>query len=237
LSPARRSMRPSRSSERMAGCRRAAAAAAHGHPCQPPPIRVLGEGGSFLERVFAELDRPLSAPPAPRPRCARAESDHRGKGVAALITQLLASGEPVLVLTADALARRRHLGPRLGGFGLASYDALGRDAALPDPFAHLVLLDPPTSEVAEIRAASADPDAPLQRLYLAWDQLSYALQHTYTSGSTVSAIRSPRAIGRFATVAVRPGGSSRRSCVGRHPSHRPPNMRDACCGSSPRSVS
>jgi single-stranded-DNA-specific exonuclease len=137
-------------------------------PCQPPPIRVLGEGGSFLERVFAELDRPLSAPPAPRPRCARAESDHRGKGVAALITQLLASGEPVLVLTADALARRRHLGPRLGGFGLASYDALGRDAALPDPFAHVVLLDPPTSEVAEIRAASADPDAPLQRLYLAW---------------------------------------------------------------------
>ena len=137
-------------------------------PCAPPPIRVLGEGGSFLERVFAELDRPLSAPPAPRPRRPRAESDHRGKGIAALITQLLATGEPVLVLTADALARRRHLGPRLGGFGLASYDALGRDAALPDPFEHVVLLDPPTSEVAEIRAASADPEAPLVRLYLAW---------------------------------------------------------------------
>jgi single-stranded-DNA-specific exonuclease len=137
-------------------------------PCDPPPIRVLGEEGSYLERVFAELDRSLAAVPAPPPRQPRAESDHRGKGIAALITLLLATGEPVLVLSADAVARRRHLGPRLGGFGLASYEALVRDAALPDPFSHVVLLDPPTSEIAEIRAASADPDAPAQRLYLAW---------------------------------------------------------------------
>ena len=137
-------------------------------PCDPPPIRVLGEDGGYLERVFAELDRPLAAGPTPPPRRPRAESDHRGKGIAALITLLLATGEPVLVLSADAVARRRHLGPRLGGFALASYQALLRDAALPDPFAHVVLLDPPTSEIAEVRAASADPDARAQRLYLAW---------------------------------------------------------------------
>ena len=137
-------------------------------PCDPPPIRVLGEDGGYLERVFAELDRPLAGGPAPPARRPRAESDHRGKGIAALITLLLATGEPVLVLSADAVARRRHLGPRLGGFALASYHALLRDAALPDPFPHVVLLDPPTSESAEVRAASADPDTPAQRLYLAW---------------------------------------------------------------------
>ena len=137
-------------------------------PCTPPPIHVLGEAGTFLERVFAELDRPLSVPPAPARGHTRAELDHRGRGVAALITQLLATGEPLLVLTADAVARQRHLAARLGGFSLASYAALARNGGLPDPFAHVVLLDPPTGEIAEIRATSADPEAPVQRLYLAW---------------------------------------------------------------------
>ncbi|HVC85754.1 MAG TPA: single-stranded-DNA-specific exonuclease RecJ [Solirubrobacteraceae bacterium] len=136
-------------------------------PCSPLPIRVLGEAGTFLERVFAELDRPLSAP-SPAPTQARAELDHRGRGIAALITQLLATGEPLLVLAADAVARRRHLAPRLGGFALASYAALARDNRLADPFAHVVLLDPPSGEIAEIRATSAEPGATAQRLYLAW---------------------------------------------------------------------
>ena len=66
------------------------------------------------------------------------------------------------------MARQRHLAPRLGGFALASYAALERDGALADPFAHVVLLDPPTSEIAQIRAASDDPEALVQRRYLAW---------------------------------------------------------------------
>jgi single-stranded-DNA-specific exonuclease len=137
-------------------------------PCAAPEICILGEGEAYLDRVFAELERSPSPSPPPEPSHPRAESDHRGKGIAALVTQLLATGEPVLVLAADALARQRHIGPRFGGFSLASYDALERDARLPDPFPHVALLDPPISEVARIRAASADPRAPRQRMYLAW---------------------------------------------------------------------
>jgi single-stranded-DNA-specific exonuclease len=136
--------------------------------CKPPPIRVLGEAGAFLPRVFAELDRAAADSATPRPLHQRSEYDHRGKGIAALITQLLATGEPVLVLASDAVARERHLRSRLGGFALASYDALERDAGVTDPFAHVVLLDPPTTAGARDRAATASTLAPRQRIYLAW---------------------------------------------------------------------
>ncbi len=136
--------------------------------CEPPPIQVLGEAGAFLPRVFAELDRLLSGQATPRLLHERRELDHRSKGIAALITLLLATREPVLVVAADAVARHRHLRSRLGGFALASYDALERDGDLTDPFAHVVLLDPPTSASARARAAIANPLAGLQRIYLAW---------------------------------------------------------------------
>jgi single-stranded-DNA-specific exonuclease len=136
--------------------------------CDAPPIEVLGEAGDFLTLALAELDRPLPEPDLAQPLHARIEVDHRGRGIAALITQLLATGEPVLVVAVAAAARRRHMSHRLGGFALTSYEALERDAELPAPFPHVVLLDPPTSEVARIRASAADPQAPPQRLYLAW---------------------------------------------------------------------
>ena len=76
-------------------------------PCDPAEIEVLGEHGAFLERALAEFDRPLAefdrAPLAEPPR-ARVEIDRRGRGVAALVTQLLATGEPA------ARARRRRAG-------------------------------------------------------------------------------------------------------------------------------
>jgi single-stranded-DNA-specific exonuclease len=137
-------------------------------PCDAPPIEVLGEAGDFLTLALAELDRPLPEPDRAQPLHARIEVDHRGRGIAALLTQLLATGEPVLVVAVDAAARRRHMSDRLGGFALTSYEALERDAGLPAPFPHVVLLDPPTSEIARIRASAADPLAPPQRLYLAW---------------------------------------------------------------------
>jgi single-stranded-DNA-specific exonuclease len=142
-------------------------------PCAPAPIELLGEGGQFLARAFAELDRDAVgdavAAPSPRSRRERLLIDHRGEGVAALITQLVASGGDVLVLAADARARLRHLSSRLGGFALASHDALERDPGLAAPYAHLVALDPPASEAALIRAARSvgHPFAP-QRLFLAW---------------------------------------------------------------------
>lgn len=156
-------------------------------PCDPAEIEVLGEHGSFFERALAEFDRPLAefdrAPLAEPPR-ARVEIDRRGRGVAALVTQLLATGEPLLVAVADAPARRRHLSARLGGFALASHDALERDPGLAARFIHLVALDPPTSRAAQLRLTAAAGDLGGQRLYLAWGaaELRFAAdkhQHEY----------------------------------------------------------
>ena len=138
-------------------------------PCDPPPIELLGEGGDLLARALAELDRVLDVGEQPAPALARAESDHRGRGIAALLTELLATGERVLVLAADAQARLRHLGPRLGGFALASHAALERERGLAAGFPHLVALDPPTSRAAHLRAgAAAGAAGGTQRLFLAW---------------------------------------------------------------------
>jgi single-stranded-DNA-specific exonuclease len=132
--------------------------------CDPRPIVVLGEDGSYLDRVFAELEAKLptvgadarlpsagveAGVPAGPGRAEQAGGrlicDRRDRGIAATIAGLVASGEPVLVVVADALARRRHLRERLGGFSLCSYRGLGRLAAAGREHIHLVLLDPPSS--------------------------------------------------------------------------------------------
>jgi single-stranded-DNA-specific exonuclease len=138
--------------------------------CDPPPIELLGERGGFLERALVELDRPLAEPDRPlaEPARARLEIDRRGHGIAALITQLLATGEPLLVVVADTPARERHLRMRLGGFALASHAALEREPELAAPFTHVVALDPPTSRAAHLRLAAARGDLGPQRLYLGW---------------------------------------------------------------------
>jgi single-stranded-DNA-specific exonuclease len=138
--------------------------------CDPPPIELLGERGGFLERALAEFDRPLGEPDRPlgEPARARLEIDRRGHGIAAMITQLLATGEPLLVVVADTPARERHLRTRLGGFALASHAALEREPELAAPFTHVVALDPPTSPAAHLRLAAARGDLGPQRLYLGW---------------------------------------------------------------------
>jgi single-stranded-DNA-specific exonuclease len=73
--------------------------------------------------------------------------DRRGGGVAGTIGELVASGEPVLVVAADALLRARHLAPILGGFELCSHEALERDPGLAKAGTHVVLLDPPAGPV------------------------------------------------------------------------------------------
>ena len=84
--------------------------------CDPAAIEVLGEDGDFLARAFAVLDGDgVAERGAPSTCPARRESDHRGRGIAALIGRLCATGEDVLVLAADTPARLRHLAPRLGG--------------------------------------------------------------------------------------------------------------------------
>jgi single-stranded-DNA-specific exonuclease len=141
-------------------------------PCAPGAIELLGEEGEFIARALAELDREADASEGaagPRSRRERAVIDHCGQGIAALLVQLCASGGDVLVLAADAQARLRHLSSRLGGFALASHDALEREPALAAAYANVVALDPPTSEAAMIRAVCSvgHPFAP-QRLFLAW---------------------------------------------------------------------
>jgi single-stranded-DNA-specific exonuclease len=138
-------------------------------PCEPPAIELLGEGGDLLARALAEFDRGEGEHEPPAPLLARAEHDRRGRGIAALLTELLATGEGVLVLAADAQARARHLGPRLGGFALASHAALERDGRLAAAFAHVVALDPPASHAAHLRArAGAPAPGAAPRLFLAW---------------------------------------------------------------------
>ena len=119
-------------------------------PCAPAPIALVGEpgpeAGAYLAAALAETTRPLSDI-ALQPRDLRAPvRDRRGGGIAGTITALVASGEPVLVVAADAHARLRHLRPILGGFALCSHDALERDPSLAQvggAGAHVVMLDPP----------------------------------------------------------------------------------------------
>ncbi|HEX4344295.1 MAG TPA: single-stranded-DNA-specific exonuclease RecJ [Solirubrobacteraceae bacterium] len=87
-------------------------------------------------------------PPAGPPR------DRRGGGIAGTVGALVASGESVLVVAADAILRARHLAPILGGMHLCSYDALDRDPRLASAYAHVVLLDPPAGPLPEIAATT-----------------------------------------------------------------------------------
>jgi single-stranded-DNA-specific exonuclease len=119
-------------------------------PSAPAPIELVGEPGpepgAYLAAALAELRRPLHEV-ALKPRALTAPvRDRRGGGIAGTIGALVASGEPVLVVAADAHARRQHLGTILGGFALCSHDALERDpglARIGGVDAHVVMLDPP----------------------------------------------------------------------------------------------
>lgn len=124
-------------------------------PCAPAPIELLGEPPAYLEGVWAELGRPppgadAEAPPVPRDR--REQRDRRGRGLAGALAGLVASGEAVLVVCADAGLRLGHLRGRAGGFALCSYSTLHRAPALAARFPHVALLDPPSCASAEARA-------------------------------------------------------------------------------------
>ncbi|MEA2218735.1 MAG: single-stranded-DNA-specific exonuclease [Solirubrobacteraceae bacterium] len=134
-------------------------------PCAPGPIVVVGEPSDYLGAVLEEVERPLAelGPPAepargpapaggdgaiaPAGREAATIRDRRGGGIAGVIGALVAAGEPVLVVAADAILRARHLAPILGGFELCSHAALERDPGLARPGAHVVMLDPPPGPV------------------------------------------------------------------------------------------
>jgi len=111
-------------------------------PCAPEPIVVTGERDDYLATVFAEVARPLDELATPPERITAPVRDRRGGGIAGTIAALVASGEPVLVVAADASVRAQQLAPIIGGFELCSHDALERDPVLARD-RHVVLLDPP----------------------------------------------------------------------------------------------
>jgi single-stranded-DNA-specific exonuclease len=77
----------------------------------------------------------------------RAIVDRRQSGFAGVLGDLLSSGEPVLLVCADALRRRPALELLSDGRGVAatSWDELLAGPGLAEPYAHVVALDPPVA--------------------------------------------------------------------------------------------
>jgi single-stranded-DNA-specific exonuclease len=121
----------------------------HAAPCRAGRIDVLGEPASFAAGVCAELDRDLAGAAGPVRGGARELRDVRGTGIAGLLGDLVATGEPVLVVTAHAPHRARALAPRVGGFAVTSWAAVADDPGLAAPFAHVVALDPPAGPLLD----------------------------------------------------------------------------------------
>ena len=120
------------------------------------------------------------ATPAAAPR-----RDARGGGIAGLLADLVAAGEPVLAVVAHAPHRARTLQDRIGGFAVCSWAALEDDPGLAAGFAHLVAVDPPSTRRARLLDRPSGGRSPI------WHgaSLSYALLDEYISGTSPCATR------------------------------------------------
>jgi single-stranded-DNA-specific exonuclease len=140
----------------------------HAQDCAPASVALVGEADDYLATVWEELAAALPGEEdSPTAQCRRVH-DRRGRGVAGALAALVASGERVLVVCADAARRMEHLAGRLGGFSLCSYHALTRDPNLADSFTHLALLDPPACAHADAVARGGRPE---QHVHLLWGEL------------------------------------------------------------------
>jgi single-stranded-DNA-specific exonuclease len=153
----------------------------------------------WWDAVFAALEEPLEqAPPAPRGDEVRTVVDCRGEGVLGTISELLSTGEPLLVACADISRRRalftrelaaerfgrpaatfissrctRDSAPEPGGFAgalcVAEHGALGREPGLPSRFRHVFVLDPvPFANVDALLREAASAVAGESFLHLGW---------------------------------------------------------------------
>ena len=122
----------------------------HAQPCSEAEIDVVGEPACFLEGIAAELDAPVGAPPlgAAPPAATRTVLDRRGHSPLVVLREALATEEPVLAVCAEVARRIGGLQTRAGGFALASHHALEHHPELAGAFAHVVALDPPSSDTA-----------------------------------------------------------------------------------------
>lgn len=184
----------------------------HERPCAPEPITVLGETDDYLTAVLGELARELettdattadalatrgqpgdAAPPGAR----RTLLDRRGLSPLAVLGDAVASGGPVLAVTANVVRRLPGLRDRAGGFSLVGYDALESAPELTAGIGHVVALDPPSSRRrAELLTAGSGYTT------LAWGEaeLRFAVQmhelEYHLRTSLVALYRALRARGR-----------------------------------------
>jgi len=119
----------------------------HARRALQPPIELLGEP-PFMPGVRHELARDLDGRSAPASG-ERELRDVREQGIAGLLADLVACGEPVLAVAAHAPHRARVLRDRVGGFAICSWQALEDDPALAHAFAHVVAVDPPAAEALD----------------------------------------------------------------------------------------
>jgi len=127
-------------------------------PSAPGSIDVVGEPESFLDAALAELDAPLEPWPSAAPLVQRVVLDRRGHGIAGTLADLVATGDHVLAVCADASRRARALAGRLGGFALCSYDGLERHAVASGTFPHVFALDPPAHQHQANLLAAGGPE-------------------------------------------------------------------------------
>jgi single-stranded-DNA-specific exonuclease len=120
----------------------------HASRCEPAPIEVVGEPEQYMHGVLGEVEAPVAPvggePVAPGARAERTLVDRRDDSPLAVLADALAAGGGVLAVCADVPRRLHGLSPRIGGFTLACHHAVEGDPALVAPFAHVVVLDPPS---------------------------------------------------------------------------------------------
>jgi single-stranded-DNA-specific exonuclease len=177
----------------------------HAQPCAPSPVGGLRTAGTYMDAVLAEIDAPLAAAtrPAPAPGATRIVVDCRGHSPLAVLADAVSSGESVLALCADVSRRLGGLRERLGGFTLACYAELERDASPVLDHRHVVALDPPCGPAAHQLLRAGEGVA-----WLAWGEaeLRFARQvheHEYSlRDSLVALYRGLRACERAAGPAL-----------------------------------
>ena len=150
-------------------------------PTRPGDCPVLGEDEPFWALVERELEAPLDDVATPGPP-ARELRDRRGEGFAGVAGDLLSSGDPVLVVTADSARRREAVGGLLGGFAegrlaLVSWEVLLHDPSLAAGWPHVLALDPLPVPRAEA-VFSALPDGGWAHLVQGQDETDFALAAT-----------------------------------------------------------
>ena len=136
-------------------------------PTRTGELRVLGEEGSFWERVERALEGPPAGAGAAAGHLAGEPLDRRCEGFAGVAGDLFTSGAAVLVAVADVPRRRQGLeeivaGLAPGGMTVASWAAIAADPGLVRCADHLVALDPPPGGAAD-RLLRTGP-----RAHLAW---------------------------------------------------------------------